>query len=126
MLTPRLSFAIFAVSLAAIASAQLLSKWRIGAILQQIASFDSWLSTAVFVLSDAWIWLIFGCMLLGVASWYIALSQLPLSLMMPIGSVVAPCVALGAHYFLGEPLSTSQVGAIVVIALGVAWLGYLQ
>jgi drug/metabolite transporter (DMT)-like permease len=124
MLTPRLSLAIFAFSLAAITAAQLLSKWRIGIIQRQITSADGWPSIGILLLSDGWVWLVVALILLGAAAWYVAMSQLPLGLMLPVASIVAPCAAIGAHYFLGEPITSGQVSAIAVIAIGVAWLGY--
>lgn len=122
----RMGLSVFAVALVAIASAQLLIKWRFGVIGMHIEPGNTRLTVIRLLLTDGWLWTAGTLMIVGAVSWYLAMTQLPLTLMMPLASLVAPLVAFGAHFFLGEPLNGSQMAAIVLIAAGAAWLGYQQ
>ena len=126
MLTYRLALAVFVIGLASIASSQLIVKWRFGTIGASLAHGAGLLDIARAGLADKWLWVAALLIGTGLISWYAAMVRLPLTLMLPLGGIVSPIVVLGAHYLLGEPLTAGQAGAIVMITVGVALLGYLQ
>jgi drug/metabolite transporter (DMT)-like permease len=67
-------------------------------------------------------WLVIALVVAGAALWYLAMIRIPVSVMLPLASLVSPIVAVGAHYFLGESLSPSKVGAIGLVVAGGFWL----
>lgn len=81
---------------------------------------------ATRALSDPLTWVAGSLVVIGAGCWYLALTRLPLSLMLPVAGLVAPIVAIAAHFALGESLSIAKLAAIFVIAFGVIWLGFLQ
>lgn len=125
-LTYRVALALFLLGLTAIASSQLLVKWRFGEIAAKLPPKPVLTDTALAVLSDKWLWAAALTIGLGVVCWYAAMVRLPLTLMLPVAGLVSPAVVLGAHFFLGEPLSAGQLAAVLMIASGVMLLGWLQ
>jgi drug/metabolite transporter (DMT)-like permease len=126
MLTYRVAVVIFFIGLASIASSQLIIKWRYGVIGPTLGDSPAALDIARAVISDRWLWLAAVLIGTGVITWYTALVRLPLTFMFPVAGMVSPVVATGAHVLLAEPLSTGQMGAILMIAIGVALLGLLK
>ena len=126
MLTYRGATLSLVVSLFCLAGSQILVKWRFGVLCLDSHEARSWPTWARIVLSDVGLWfaglLIFG----GAAAWYASMTRLPLSLMLPVGGVVSPLVAVGAHLLLGERLTPLEFVIILVIAGGVAALAFLQ
>jgi drug/metabolite transporter (DMT)-like permease len=113
--------AVFAVLI--VAGAQLIIKGRFEVLgLGQRQGYGIY-ESAKLSMGDPYLWIAGFMMLAGAISWYAALSRLPLSLLVPAGATIAPLVAIGAHLGLGESLSWSQSSAILVIAIGVFWLG---
>jgi drug/metabolite transporter (DMT)-like permease len=126
MLTYRTAIVIFALGLVSIASSQLLVKWRFGVLGLESQPKKWGLELLGALLTDAWLWFAGLLIVASAISWYLALTRLPLTLMLPIAGIVPPIVAVGANQLLGEPLSGGQITAIAMIAIGVAWLGYQQ
>lgn len=126
MITRTQALILLAVSLAAVTGSQLLFKAGMVRTLAQRHS-DPTVSAMVWrVLADPLIWLAIALVLVGVATWYLAMVRLPLSLMLPMAGIVAPLVSIGAYVILGEALTSAKVAAISVIAFGVAWLAWLS
>ena len=126
MFSYGVSIGILAISIASVAASQLIVKWRLGQIGSPAEPSGSRAGYILTALGDGWIWLGIGLIGLSAALWYVAMSRLPLSFMMPMAAIVAPAVAVSAHLFLKEPLTSGQIAAIAMIAAGVAWLGYQQ
>jgi drug/metabolite transporter (DMT)-like permease len=126
MLTQRTAVIIFVIGLASIASSQLMVKWRFGVIGPSLPAGVDAFDIARAVIADKWLWVAAALIGTGLVTWYAALTRLPLTFMFPVAGIVSPVVATGAHLLLGEPLSLGQMGAILMIAVGVALLGFLQ
>ena len=116
---------VLGTSITLIAASQLLMKWRMTALVADGAATTrrDMLAMALF---DPWVWLCAAFILASAVLWYIAMSRLPLSFMMPLAACTAPIVAVGAALLFGETLSAMHMAAIGLIAVGVAWLGMLQ
>lgn len=126
MLSKGTAYALVLLAVSLVSASQLLIKSRFDALNVGSRQGYGLADTLLIVASDPRLWAA-GCfMVLGALSWYAALSRLPLSFMIPIGAAVAPLVALGAHLWLGEQLSSAQMAAIIVIAAGIVWLSLLQ
>lgn len=126
MLSYGASIGILAISISSVAASQLIMKWRLG---QSVLSSESSRSRNEYILTslgDGWIWLAIALIGVSATLWYVAMSRLPLSFMMPMAAIVAPVVAISAHLFLKEPLTAGQIAAIAMISGGVAWLGWQQ
>lgn len=122
----RTAIFILVVGLCCIASSQLIVKWRYAVIGPTIAPGTGILEILLTGLLDRWFWVALLLIGAGVVSWYVALTKLPLTFMFPVAGIVSPTVAIGAHMLLGEPLSMGQLGAVLLIAIGVVLLGLLQ
>lgn len=122
----RLAFVIFVLALCLIASSQLLVKWRFGQLAGALEPGSTLYEITLAGLTDKWLWLAALMIVAGVICWYLAMVRLPLTLMFPVAGLVSPAVVVGAHYLLGEPLTAGQMGAVLIIAFGVALLGWLQ
>lgn len=122
------SLGLLAASILSLSSAQLLVKWRFSVLefaSAGAAARSKW-DSVLLMLQDVWLW---GAGFLIVASalcWYLTLTRLPLSFMLPVAAITSPIVAVSAHLLLAEPLSGRQLAAILTIAAGVAWLGWEQ
>ena len=125
-LTYRAALIVFFIGLASIASSQLIVKWRYGVIGPALPASAGPLDIARAVISDPWLWVAAVLIGTGVLTWYTAMTRLPLTLMMPLGGIVSPLVVIGAYLFLNEPLTAGQMVAVLIIAAGVALLGYLH
>jgi drug/metabolite transporter (DMT)-like permease len=120
------SLALLLLSLLALAGSQLLIKWRFMVMDFDGLGLSSQSGRLFAVLTDPWLWLAGSLIMLGAAMWYVAMTRLPLTLMLPLAAVVTPIVVLVSHFVLKEPLTLGQLGAAVLIALGVVLLGLQQ
>jgi drug/metabolite transporter (DMT)-like permease len=77
-------------------------------------------------LADPLMWVAGAMLLIAAAGWYLSMLRLPISLMLPLASLVAPIATIGAWLILGEPVTPAKLTAILVIAAGAAWLGWLN
>jgi hypothetical protein len=125
-MTFQTALVFLAASIISLTASQLLVKWRFGALGLGGAREGSWCSLVPLVLSDAGLWLAGLLIVAGAAAWYLAMTRLPLTLMLPVGTFVSPLIVVGAHLLLGEPLRASQMAAILLVTLGVALLAYLK
>jgi drug/metabolite transporter (DMT)-like permease len=112
-------------ALATVSIAQLLFKSRLMR-LNDAAVKLSLIEMLCAAMADPLIWLGAIILLVGVCCWYFAMIELPLSLMLPMSSVVTPIVSISAVLLFGENLTLAKLTAILVILVGVAWLGYLN
>ena len=125
-MTRMMALVVLAVSLASVTASQLILKVRMGPLSALLHMGQPWTAVLMRALADPYMWLGGACVAVGGACWYLAMTKLPLSLMLPVSSVIAPCASIGAYYFLGENLSLAKVSAIIVIMVGVSWLGWLN
>ena len=109
-----------------VAAAQLLIKWRFEVLEFGLRKDRGIYESVMLLIGDPHLWLAGFMMIAGSISWYAALSRLPVSLLIPAAGSIAPLVAIGAHLWLGESLSWSQLAAILLIVIGVSWLGLTQ
>lgn len=114
------------VSLAAVAISQITLKASLIRLERAWMPGQSYRQFAWLVLTDPANWMAVALMTIGVVGWYLAMLRLPLSLMLPMSGFIAPVVTVGAWAVLGETLSLPKIAAIVTIAAGVAWLGWLN
>jgi drug/metabolite transporter (DMT)-like permease len=114
------------VSLAGATASQLILKSRLVMLSETLQLGHGVLAVLMRALSDPYIWLGGGCVIIGGCCWYLALTKLPLSFMLPAASIIAPCASIGAYYFFGESLTVSKICAIAFIMIGVSWLGWLN
>ena len=104
------------------AAAQLLLKKGTNAIGAIHLTIDNWFSTAIQVATQ---WPILGglaCYVISLVVWIIGLSRVDVTIAYPLLSIGYVVNAIGAWYFLGEPLSLQRLLAISVIIVGVAFL----
>lgn len=104
------------------AAAQLLLKKGTNAIGAIHLTIDNWFSTAIQVATQ---WPILGglaCYVISLVVWIIGLSRVDVTIAYPLLSIGYVVNAIGAWYFLGEPLSLQRLLAISVIIVGVALL----
>ncbi len=104
------------------AAAQLLLKKGTNAIGAIHLTIDNWFSTAIQVATQ---WPILGglaCYVISLVVWIIGLSRVDVTIAYPLLSIGYVVNAIGAWYFLGEPLSVQRLLAISVIIVGVALL----
>lgn len=114
------------IAIVVIAISQLLIKGRMNVLSPSIQNALSLHRIPWQVLADPLLWMAVLLVAIGGLCWYIAMIKLPLSLMLPMAAAIAPIVSIGGWAFLGETLNGPKIAAILVIALGVAWLGMLE
>ncbi len=114
--------ALFA-SLIAVSASQLVIKARFEALGLTTAGSVAWDEALWRMLADPLLWAGAGLVVLGSLGWYLAMTSLPVSFMLPVSALISPLVAIGAYFCLGESLGASKIAAILVIAAGVVWLG---
>jgi drug/metabolite transporter (DMT)-like permease len=115
MFTEKMAWVILFSGFVASAVSQLIIKARVDPITASGGSYKQ-------LVSDPLIWLSILLILAFVVSWYSAMSRLQVSLMFAWSAVTLPMVAVGAYWFLGEPLGLMKIGSIMIIAVGVAGL----
>ena len=126
MLTYPAALVLMGLSMLCVAGAQILVKWRFGVMGLDRNSERTWFDLAALFVTDGGLWVAGLLILAGAVTWYAALTRLPLTLMLPVGGIISPLVAIGAHLLLGERLTPSQLAAILIISAGVALLASLQ
>ena len=114
------------VSIALMSVAQLVLKARFLLLGHSGEAAPGLWETVQKALADPLIWLAGGLIGVGACCWYLAMLRLPISLMLPLAGLIAPIVSLGAWLMLGESLTPAKFAAILVIAAGAAWLGWLN
>lgn len=117
---------IFAFSLVSVAGSQLLFKTRMTHLADLAGSPNPLTTGFARLVFDPLFWLAMLMVAVGAVCWYAAMVKLPLSFMLPIASLIAPMTAIGAYFWLGETLSLEKLAAIIWIATGAVWLGYLS
>ena len=110
MLSYRAALALMGLSTLCVASSQILVKWRFGAIGLDQTDKRTWFELAELFVTDAGLWVAGLLIVTGAATWYAALTKLPWTLMLPVGGIISPLVAIGAHLLLGERLTPISVG----------------
>lgn len=117
---------VFAISLSSVAVSQLLLKAGLTRLASDGIQPASLIEQVRRGIADPLLWTGGALLVTGMLCWYVAMTRLPLSLMMPLAALIAPAVALGAWACLGEPLTLMKIAAISVIAVGAIWLGWLN
>lgn len=115
-----------AVSLTSVAASQLLFKMSFAHIERGMTAGQSYLTIALRALADPLLCLAVLFVLVGAFCWYFAMIRLPLTLMLPMSGIIAPIVSLGAWLALGESMTMAKAAAIMLISIGVVWLGWLN
>jgi drug/metabolite transporter (DMT)-like permease len=126
MMTRTGALAALAVSLATVGTSQLVFKARLNRLAEHFYAGPTALAIAWRALCDPVLWLAALLILIGFVCWYLAMLRLPLSMMLPMAASIAPLVSIGSYFILGENLTPTKIAAILVIAGGVAWLGWLN
>jgi multidrug transporter EmrE-like cation transporter len=104
------------------AIAQLLLKAGTNAVGVIHLDAGNWFSTGIKLATQLPIIGGLTCYVVSVVVWIIALSRVDVTIAYPLLSIGYIINALGAWYFLGEPLSTPRLLAIGVIIIGVVLL----
>ena len=125
-MTKGLAVLLLALAILFVTASQLIIKARLSFLHIEFSSWSVGGELFIRILSDAWLWLGFFLLVSSALCWYLAMIKLPISLMLPVGALVAPIVSVGAYFMLGEELSAAKSTAIMWIALGVLWLGWLN
>ena len=68
---------------------------------------------------DSWVLLAFMMVGIGALFWYMSMFRVPLSVMMPVASVVSPITVIASYFFLSESISISQIVGVTIIFIGV-------
>ena len=123
MLRLSTAYGAYIVSIGAYVVSQLVIKSRFERLGVGDALANGIASGAGLVLRDLACWLAGILVLVGALCWYIAMTKLPIRLMVPMAAVIAPAASIGAYFFLGEQLSLEKILAIGLITIGAAWLG---
>lgn len=123
-MTRSAALVLLAISIGSVAVSQLLFKAALSGFATEQTT--SWRELAGSMLLERSVWLAVLLVAVGVVGWYGAMIKLPLSFMLPIAGVIAPVVSILASVFLGEHLSPAKMSAIILIAIGVTWLGWLN
>jgi drug/metabolite transporter (DMT)-like permease len=126
VVTRAAAFTALGVSLTAVGISQLVFKARLNRLAEDFDAGSLPLATVWRALSDPLLWLAGLLVLVGIVSWYLAMVRLPLNTMLPLAASIAPVVSIGSYFILGEVLTPTKIAAILFIAAGVAWLGWLN
>jgi drug/metabolite transporter (DMT)-like permease len=125
MLRLSTAYGAFGVSISAYIVSQLLIKSRFERLGVADAFAQSIASGAGLIVRDSACWFAGLLVVTGGLCWYIAMTRLPIHLMVPMAAVITPAASVGAFLFLGEHLSLEKMMAIGLITIGVVWLGSL-
>ena len=100
---------------------QLITRWRVREIAQQIAPEASRMSRARRYLGDPYILSGYGSAVAGSLAWFFVMEQQPLAVAFPVyvGATVL-LVALASVQLFGESLTASRVIGMVLIIAGIA------
>jgi drug/metabolite transporter (DMT)-like permease len=89
-------------------------------VAQELNGFKRWLA----MLNDRWIWLGLAAFVVEFMLWLAFLSLVPLSQAVLVGSVNILAIMAGGRLFFGETLNNRRVAGALVIASGVALVGW--
>jgi multidrug transporter EmrE-like cation transporter len=117
---------LLVAALCGVAASQVIAKWRFTVLGPVWHNASGIAEVAGSALADAYIWLAALLVIIAAVCWYLAMTRLHLSFMLPAAGGVAPVVAVLAHYLFGEPLTVPHLFAIFLIAGGIVLLGWLQ
>ncbi|MFO1099233.1 MAG: hypothetical protein U1E81_13425 [Xanthobacteraceae bacterium] len=123
MMRMSTAYGAYAVSICAYIVSQLLIKARLEKLGVGDALARNVASGLALLFGDLGCWIGGALVVVGGVCWYVAMTKLPIRLMVPMAAIITPAAALGGHFFLGEQLSWEKMLAIGVITVGVAWLG---
>jgi drug/metabolite transporter (DMT)-like permease len=126
MIRLNTAYGILAFSIVSVTLSQLVIKARFDGLGLGGTEGRSLLSTLLLAMSDSMLWVGAVLLVAGACAWYMALTRLPIHVMLPFAAIITPVVSLGAYLFLGEDISTQKFMAIAVITAGVAWFGAVQ
>jgi multidrug transporter EmrE-like cation transporter len=104
------------------AVAQLLLKAGTNAVGAIHLTPDNWLATGIKLATQLPIIGGLTCYVVSVVVWIIGLSRVDVTIAYPMLSIGYIVNAIGAWYFLGEPVSAQKLLAIGIIIVGVALL----
>ncbi len=76
------------------------------------------------MLTERWIWIGIGSFAAEFLLWLAFLSLVPLSLAVLVGSVNILTVMIGGRIFFGEALTPRRLGAALLIAAGMIFVGW--
>ncbi|HJW55885.1 MAG TPA: EamA family transporter [Burkholderiaceae bacterium] len=116
------TFAFLFTGICLNALAQLLLKAGTNAVGAIHLTADNWFATGLKLATQLPIIGGLGCYVVSVLVWIIGLSRVDVTIAYPLLSLGYVINAIGAWYFLGEPVSTQRLLAIGVIIAGVALL----
>jgi drug/metabolite transporter (DMT)-like permease len=126
MIRLNTAYSVLAFSIVSVALSQLIIKMRFDGLGLGGTAERSLFSTLLLAMSDGVLWLGAVLLIAGACAWYMALTRLPIHVMLPFAAIITPVVSLGAYLFLGEDISQQKFMAIAVITAGVAWFGAVQ
>lgn len=104
------------------ALAQLLLKAGTNAVGAIHLTAENWFATGIKLATQLPIVGGLGCYVISVVVWIVALSRVDVTIAYPMISLGYIINAIGAWYFLGEPVSAQRLLAIAVIIAGVVLL----
>ncbi len=120
------AYAAFCFSICAFIVSQLLIKWRF----ERLGIGDAFDNGVLYVigvlLRDVACWIAGSLVVTGGLCWYIAMTRLPLHLMLPMSAIITPATVIGALILFGEQVTTQKWLAIGLIVIGVAWIGSMR
>lgn len=116
------TFAFLFTGICLNALAQLLLKAGTNAVGAIHLTAENWFATGLKLATQLPIIGGLGCYVVSVLVWIIGLSRVDVTIAYPLLSLGYVINAIGAWYFLGEPVSTQRLLAIGVIIAGVALL----
>jgi drug/metabolite transporter (DMT)-like permease len=87
---------------------------------QELGGFKRWAA----MLNDRWIWLGLAAFVMEFILWLAFLSLVPLSQAVLVGSVNILAILLGGRIFFGEKLTGGRLAGSLLIAAGVALVGW--
>lgn len=126
MIRTSTAYAAFCVSIAAFIVSQLLIKSRFEHLGIGDALDRGLGAVAGLLLRDSACWFAGTLVVVGGLSWYIAMTRMPLHMMLPLSAIITPATSIGAYLLFGEQLSAQKWAAIGLITAGVAWLGSMR
>lgn len=119
---PLSTFAFLFTGICLNALAQLLLKKGTNAIGAIHLTADNWFATGLKLATQLPIIGGLTCYVISVIVWIVGLSRVDVTIAYPLLSIGYIINAVGAWYFLGEPVSAQRVLAIFIIIVGVVLL----
>jgi drug/metabolite transporter (DMT)-like permease len=119
---PLTTFGFLFTGICLNALAQLLLKKGTNAIGAIHLTADNWFATGLKLATQLPIIGGLSCYVISVVVWIVGLSRVDVTIAYPLLSLGYIINAIGAWYFLGEPVSAQRVLAIFIIIVGVVLL----